>query len=643
MLKSWSIENFKSIVKSGELELAPVTVLAGLNSSGKSSFLQSILMISQTLSSRLLDRPLLPNGPIIQLGTFGDILNETASSYELTVIFELEFEREELKYPVRRPRSFEGWPIRPNSSSIKSVKVTVQFSSLSRNSTDAPIIEASKVAVDKVTLTISLFPDDTILPDEVSAYPSEYSMKNIEYSLNINKASSDDTSKFLSNVSPEYLRSSVAYAGEQANYFVELDLHEDKGKKSAQELWLFSLSHFLPSRFLKKFKVVERRKQDLLKRIDRIFNGSTPVVARYLKSSIPNDPIFEDPLPEDLMETVNSLCIAEQITEKFSGQSLSQLLSWWFLNPNIRNLIREKLKECVEEFILSKLEENEIDTEGLEASSSLYIENTDRAIEQINHFFASKIRYLGPLRADPQASQKFAPTSELDDVGAKGEYAAAVYDANREALIEWHNPNTCQINSSTLEQALDTWAQYLGVAKRITINTGGQSGFSWQVTHKEGHKPLPLAAVGVGVSQILPILVMGLLAPKHTLLIIEQPELHLHPRVQTRLSDFFMGLAKCEKQCLIETHSENIVNQLRYHIVEAGGQEQSDCIIYFVDQDQQGAARFEPVEISAQGNILNWPEGFFDESMLQEDRITEASLKKRAEAARLLSQGGTSE
>src|SRR5437588_6966626 len=139
MLKSWSIENFKSIVSSGELELAPVTVLAGLNSSGKSSFLQSILMISQTLSSRLLERPLLPNGPIVQLGTFGDILNETASSYKLGVSFELDFEGEELK--SRGRRIFEGWLV--NAPNVTSVKVTVQFSSPSGNSASSSVIEAS--------------------------------------------------------------------------------------------------------------------------------------------------------------------------------------------------------------------------------------------------------------------------------------------------------------------------------------------------------------------------------------------------------------------------------------------------------------------------------------------------------------------
>ena len=93
MLKSWSIENFKPIVNSGELKLAPVTVFAGLNSSGKSSLLQSILMISQTLSSRVLDRPLLPNGPIVQLGTFEDILNEFSSSHNMILKFELSYER----------------------------------------------------------------------------------------------------------------------------------------------------------------------------------------------------------------------------------------------------------------------------------------------------------------------------------------------------------------------------------------------------------------------------------------------------------------------------------------------------------------------------------------------------------------------
>jgi len=241
---------------------------------------------------------------------------------------------------------------------------------------------------------------------------------------------------------------------------------------------------------------------------------------------------------------------------------------------------------------------------------------------------------LGPLRADPGTTERsFAPTSQLDDVGFKGEYAAVVYHHNRLVQINWCSPYTGQVQQGTLQEALNVWVDYLDIANQVMTEAAGSLGIAWKVITKKGQEPRTLSEVGVGISQILPILVMGLLSPKDTLLIIEQPELHLHPSVQARLGDFFMGLAKCGKQCLIETHSENLVSQLRYHIVQAGGMDKSDCMIYFVDQDERGAAKFEPVQISPQGNILNWPDGFFDETMLQEDRITRASLRKRAKKA----------
>jgi predicted ATPase len=266
-------------------------------------------------------------------------------------------------------------------------------------------------------------------------------------------------------------------------------------------------------------------------------------------------------------------------------------------------------------------------------SNNVYVNNLEKTVEQITSFFTSKIRYLGPLRADPEIIQGFSPSSELDDVGSKGQYAATVYDANQNAPISWYNPISHEIEQGTLKTALNAWVRHLGVAHELQIEVAGQSGVSWQVVHLKGDRPLPLTAVGVGVSQILPILVMGLLASSGTLLLVEQPELHLHPKVQALLGDFFVGLAKCGKQCLIETHSENLVSQLRYHIVQAGGMEKSDCMIYFVDQDELGSAKFEPVEISAQGNILNWPDGFFDETILQEGRIATEGMRKKAKQA----------
>lgn len=99
-------------------------------------------------------------------------------------------------------------------------------------------------------------------------------------------------------------------------------------------------------------------------------------------------------------------------------------------------------------------------TEALEIADNFYISMLEEGVGQINRFFTSKIRYLGPLRADPQAIQRFAPSSELDDVGAKGEYAAAVYEANQNAPIQWYNPFTETKESGTLKTALDTWVNY---------------------------------------------------------------------------------------------------------------------------------------------------------------------------------------
>ena len=626
MLKSWSIENFKPIINSGEIRLAPVTVLAGMNSSGKSSFLQSILMISQTLSSRVLDRPLLPNGPIIQLGTFENIRNDKIRSRILTVIFELETERTDSEVISE---DFFKEQLRNNT---RVIRVLAKFiSATDENASSA--IEAARVSVQSVSIEVQ----DLIQVDQQDTA----SFKPI-YTFSIDKLTPTQLKTFLKDVSPDFLPL-LPYAEDDANYLGRMDFKLENNRSETE--YLVSLSHFLPSKLIRRFVEEERRKHRLelaIRRFTDILFEAPDFIRRNFTKYFDNLNL-NLPISYELKKDLEGFCERENVKVSFDGSSFLDLVEWievFQINENTSDMQRMKqdLSKPIQKNLMqtnleleNKASEN---SEGLEAiTNSANRLNLDPTVEQITNFFTSKIRYLGPLRADPQASQKFAPSSELDDVGAKGEYAAAVYDANQMACIEWYNPLSMQVEQGTLKIALDSWAQYLGVANQIKIETAGQSGFSWQVINKKGQRSLPLAAVGVGVSQVLPILVMGLLAPKNTLLIIEQPELHLHPRVQARLGDFFVGLSKCQKQCLIETHSENLVNQLRYHIVEAGGQEKSDCMIYFVDQDEQGAARFEPIEISPKGNILNWPEGFFDETMHQEDKIAAASIRRRSKLA----------
>ena len=98
-----------------------------------------------------------------------------------------------------------------------------------------------------------------------------------------------------------------------------------------------------------------------------------------------------------------------------------------------------------------------------------------------------------------------------------------------------------------------------------------------------------LTHVGVGVSQVLPILVMSLLAEEDTTLIFEQPELHLHPKVQTLLGDFFLSMALLGKQCIVETHSEYLINRLRFRAASAPLEQSiSDVMkIYLVEKSEE--------------------------------------------------------
>ena len=80
MITQWTLENFKSVSGPETLEFAPLTVLAGANSSGKSTVIQSILLLSQTLRNRRTSRLLLLNGDLARLGTFTDLIHRTSNS-----------------------------------------------------------------------------------------------------------------------------------------------------------------------------------------------------------------------------------------------------------------------------------------------------------------------------------------------------------------------------------------------------------------------------------------------------------------------------------------------------------------------------------------------------------------------------------
>ena len=181
----------------------------------------------------------------------------------------------------------------------------------------------------------------------------------------------------------------------------------------------------------------------------------------------------------------------------------------------------------------------------------------------------------------------------------------------------------------TLQDAVCFWLNYMGILESVSTLDAGKLGYRLNVRAPKLDRDLDLTTVGVGASQVLPILVMALMAQSNTLLIFEQPEIHLHPRVQSMLGDFFLSMGQVGKRCLIETHSEYLVNQLRNRIVEAKNDEILRLVnIYFVEREGNQSL-FKEVQIDEYGAILNWPTGFFDEGTVQTESIIRMRTTKR--------------
>ena len=259
----------------------------------------------------------------------------------------------------------------------------------------------------------------------------------------------------------------------------------------------------------------------------------------------------------------------------------------------------------------------------------------DGAVDFVQGFFANQVKYLGPLRDEPKPVYPLAGSVDPKDIGFKGENTAAVLEVHRNAQIHYvpcsafsNMDNLKQVKQSSFLNAVLDWLDYMGVVQNLRTVDKGKLGHELMVS-TSGSGPLhDLTHVGVGVSQVLPILVQSLLSEAGSTLVFEQPELHLHPKVQTRLADFFVSMTMLGKQCIVETHSEYLINRLRYQSAITEGDEISkNVILYFVEKDKN-ASNYRPIRINKYGVIEDWPKGFFEENEETAAETLRAGIEK---------------
>jgi predicted ATPase len=111
------------------------------------------------------------------------------------------------------------------------------------------------------------------------------------------------------------------------------------------------------------------------------------------------------------------------------------------------------------------------------------------------------------------------------------------------------------------------------------------------------------------------------------MIICQQPEIHLNPRIQSELGDFFTQINDPNLSLLIETHSEHILTRLQRRVAD-GTLDPKEIVIYFIS-NEQNSSKIKNLSISKRGEFDYWPEGFFQDDYEDTIEILRASLKNR--------------
>lgn len=626
MIKQWSVSNFKSIGERVRLDFAPLTLFVGQNSAGKSTLIQSILLTAQTIQSNVTARSVILNGRIIRLGSFDDIRANNSKDQNITVSFE-----------IGRP----NYQIETlNVSSRARYYYTSDFQD-QMNLVSSSYTFSAGTSIEK-NIELQLQPQ---LERGSLSYKAMDDEKNADFEYRRQIDTRESTLQKL-GVTPENVRIPDLSA---LDFQATTQGNQTKIFRRAYRLPTQTMTagvllrHFLPISVGAAYDAVELE-------VDSVFDMLVDINSNFRYRNSLNESLTESLAEPGLRRIFIDSCISA--AEGFIGyanQRVILLAAELESNFNFETIVKiqSALQAKGKKALAIQLNEREIELKKFirasrptrrEISAFPVSDPIMYSADYVTNFFNEKLKYLGPLRDEPKAIYPLAGYNDPKDIGFRGEFTAAVLDNNKKSLVTYIPSEQCPFsNQSQIEpvtinlvDAVRDWLEYLGIASKVATEDKGKLGHELTISTSHADNFHDLTHVGVGVSQALPIVVLSLLADTGSTLIFEQPELHLHPRVQTRLADFFMSLIFAGKQCIVETHSEYLVSRLRYLSAMAVDVPISKLIkIYFVEKPF-GQSIYTEVKITQTGVISNWPNGFFDETERNSAEIIKAQLDRRA-------------
>ena len=615
MLREYRLTNFKAFGETVTIPIRPLTLIFGANSSGKSSIFQSMLLLKQTLEGvKNPNTALLPKGSLVDLGTYRDFVHrhDTERDFEFGARFDLENMHDLMQTILEHLGS-------------KKAGISIQFSSEKKG---------AAVSFDQVDIAIGDERQDLIscLKRSIFERRGQGLLKSWVELVELPREKHEEADEIVINESVDFSRRCKSLA----------DLVDWPKKKSE-----------LPKEKGEKARAIIKEIIEVIKGRDEIYHAGQVEIQiepkrefwRHWYNGTKDYIENYDPMSK-FVGALDGVEVSDDIEEKRDDieekrDYLEELRKYQFedaikdLKTKNEALIEISYKNFLpEEFFLidqlnngpfysllshghgANIVECNIEKSGRHNGTYNEIDGYDisRFVLPVCSTFRrllEDLRYIGPLRSQPERYYFSGDTT--DYVGQSGEYFPSILFEDQE-LVE-------QINSD-LER--------LGVKYRLKLDKlqyedkSPSNIFSLRLVDEAGIDA-SLRDVGFGISQVLPIVVQSRISENKTLL-IEQPEIHLHPAHQAELGDMFIRSALGERKntLLLETHSENLILRILRRIRETNDNElpedlppirPEDIAVLYVQPGENGAQVIE-IPVTEDGDFARpWPKGFFEESV----------------------------
>lgn len=507
MLKSIGLENYKCFKNKTDIEIAPLTVLCGVNSSGKSSILKSLLMLKQTAESKLSDPTLLLSGDLVDCGSFDSVINSLGKN--------------ENSFTIKNRFEINNHTLNKNGTFIKRQDAE-SFNELKRMYTY--VNQTITRFIFDVEICVERYVDSD---NEFSPYLSNNRIKS--YIINI------------------MIENNAGVLNECTGKIVFNNVDARENKKDNIEPHTLSWE---------KIPYLSKRTKN--KSNYGTFNKEYKCACTFNGLAISN--IFAYDMESYIKNVIpNILAITRIISNQFNG-----------------------------------------------------------------------ITYIAPLRNTPERT--YLINKNVNSVGVTGENAPILLAKYKNKIIKTDMfcplVNELDIDNNgyvtaRFEEIIQQWLTYFQLGNLdIKGDTNGTVSLN---LNKQN-----IVDVGFGASQILPIIIQGIFMDKEQTLLIEQPEIHLHPKMELQMADFLITLAQTGRNVIIETHSEHIKTRLIRRIVEDDSRKLKDKInIYFIAQEEMYNSKSTLIIFDDEYGILENPKDFFDQAASEQFALMKAGVIKR--------------